>query len=179
MITFLTIQEAYSAKIERQRKLKGLKYQCHGRCAYIGNDVSPGCYGCFYSDALVYGFRLGDDFGLPNVCNRNCIYCFEPHEVSQSSPVLGPGALNDKWKESLMRHAAEKRLRITTECKMQYYAFAGPSEPLLYLPVLEAQMRFLREVVDPFMGNERMGQSLYKRDPSELRKYFETEEYGI
>jgi len=154
MITFLTIQEAYRTKIERQQKLKGLKYQCHGSCAYVGSDVSPGCYGCFYSDALVYGFRLGDDFGLPNVCNRNCIYCFEPHEVSQSSPVLGPGALNDNWKDSLMRHAAEKRLAITTECKMQYYAFAGPSEPLLYLPVLEAQMRFLREVVDPFMGTK-------------------------
>jgi len=154
MIRFLTIQDAYRTKIERQQKLEGLKYKCHGSCAYVGKDVSPGCYSCFYSDALVYGFRLGDDFGLPNVCNKNCIYCFEPHEVRQSSPVPHSGKLNEEWKDSLMRHAEEQRLKITTDCKMQYYAFSGPSEPLLYLPVLEEQMRFLREEVDPFMGTK-------------------------
>ena len=37
---------------------------------------------------------------------------------------------------------------------MQYYEFSGVCEPLLYLPVLEEWMRFLRGVVDPFMGTK-------------------------
>ena len=84
MINIIPIQEAYNNKIERQENLKGLKFKCHGSCVYVGKEISPGCYGCFYTDAYHRGFMLGKDVGLPNVCNKDCIYCFEPHTVQQN-----------------------------------------------------------------------------------------------
>ncbi len=151
MIRVIPIQEAYKTKIERQEKLEGLKFKCHGSCAYIGEDISPGCYGCFYSDAYFCGFMLGRDFGLPDVCNRDCVYCFEPRRV-QSSPALPEGwRLSEGWKEEITSSALEKKQVMTADGSMQYYEFSGVCEPLLYLPVLEELMGFLRRVVDPLM----------------------------
>ena len=154
MIKIIPIQQAYKAKIERQEKLKGLKYECHGSCAYIGKDVSPGCYGCFYSDAYHCGLMLGRHVGLPDVCNRDCIYCFEPHIVSQNPVVPEEWRVSEEWKDTITRHLSMEKFRITTGCKMQYYEFSGVCEPLLYLPVLEDCMRFYRNVVDRFMGTK-------------------------
>ena len=154
MIKIIPIQKAYKTKIERQEKLKGLKFQCHGSCAYVGKDISPGCYGCFYSDAYYCGFMLGRDFGFPNVCNRDCIYCFEPHEVRQDYAVLEGWKLGAEWKDSIVRYVMAERYRIITDCKMQYYEFTGVGEPLLYLPVLEECMKFLRGIIDPYMGTK-------------------------
>ena len=152
MIRIIPIQEAYKTKIERQEKLEGLKFKSYGSCAYVGADISPGCYGCFHSDAYYCGFMLGRDVGLPDVCNRDCVYCFEPHEVRQTPIVPNGWRISEEWKDSIKKHLIEEKLRITTDCKMQYYEFSGVCEPLLYLPVLEELMRFLRDVVDPFMG---------------------------
>lgn len=151
MIRFIPIQEAYKAKIERQEKLKGLKYKCHGSCAYIGADISPGCYGCFYSDAYYCGFMLGRDLGLPDICNRDCVYCFEPHRVQQAPASPDGWSMNQAWKDAILRSFLEKKPGINNDCNMQYYEFSGVGEPLLYLPVLEEIMKFLRDVIDPFM----------------------------
>lgn len=152
MIKIIPIQEAYRKKIDRQEALSGLKYRCHGSCAYLGQDISPGCYGCFYSDAFFYSFMLGRDLGLPNICNKDCIYCFEPHEVRENLVLPTGWRISDAWKESVKRDLFEERLKITTECKMQYYEFSGVCEPLLYRSVLADLMQFLRAVVDPLMG---------------------------
>ncbi len=151
MIQIISIQEAYKTKIERQEKLRGLKYKCHGSCAYIGEDISPGCYGCFYPDAHYCGFMLGRDFGLPNICNRDCVYCFETHQVQQIPVLPGGWKLDDRWKETILRSFMQKKPGLTSECNMQYYEFSGICEPLLYLPILEELMKFLRTVVDPVM----------------------------
>ncbi len=154
MIKIIPIQEAYKRKIERQEKLKGLKFQCHGSCAYVGKDVSPGCYACFYSDACCWGFMLGRHVGLPNVCNRDCVYCFEPHQVQQNYSVPEGWGIREEWKDSVKRTFTAAKYRITTDCKMQYYEFTGVSEPLLYLPVIEEWMKFFRNEIDPFMGTK-------------------------
>jgi pyruvate formate-lyase activating enzyme-like uncharacterized protein len=154
MIRIIPIQEAYKKKIKRQEKLKGLKFKCYGSCAYVGKDISPGCYGCFYIDAYHRGFILGNDLGLPNVCNRDCIYCFEPHMVRQDTVVPEGLKLGDKWLDIIKKHLMEEKQMITTDCKMQYYEFTGVCEPLLYLPVIEELMGFFRNVVDPFMGTK-------------------------
>ncbi len=152
MIRIVPIQEAYKRKIERQEKLQGLKFKCHGSCAYVGKDISPGCYGCFYPDAYHRGFILGRDLSLPNVCNKDCVYCFEPHIVRQE-PVIAEGLkLGEDWQNMLKENLEQDKKKITTDCKMQYYEFTGICEPLLYLPVIEELMAFFREVVDPFMG---------------------------
>ncbi len=152
MVKIIPIQEAYKRKIERQGKLKGLKFKCHGSCAFVGEDISPGCYGCFYSDAYHRGFILGRDLMLPNVCNRDCFYCFEPHTVRQE-PVIPEGfKLGEDWRDVLKKHLEQEKRMISTDCKMQYYEFTGICEPLLYLPVIEDLMDFFRTVVDPFMG---------------------------
>jgi pyruvate formate-lyase activating enzyme-like uncharacterized protein len=154
MIEIISIQEAYKKKIERQERLKGLKFKCHGSCAYIGEDISPGCYGCFYSDAYHRGFLLGRDVGLPNVCNRDCVYCFEPHVVRQDYKPPEEFTLGDEWQETIQEYLAEEREAITTDAKMQYYEFTGVCEPLFYISILEEFMRFFRNVVDPFMGTK-------------------------
>lgn len=152
MITFLSIQEAYKTKIERQQRLKGLKYRCHGSCAYTGRDISPGCYGCFHSDALFLSFMLGRDFGLPNVCNRDCVYCFEPHQVSSDFTLPAGWKLSPGWQESILRDLPVQKRMISTPVKMQYYEFSGTCEPLFYMPLLREVMQILRGSVDPQMG---------------------------
>jgi pyruvate formate-lyase activating enzyme-like uncharacterized protein len=154
MIKIIPIQEAYKKKIERQEKLKGLKFRCHGSCAYIGEDISPGCYGCFYSDAYHRGFLLGRDVGLPDVCNRDCIYCFEPHAVRQDYTPPEEFSLGNEWQDAIQEYLAEEKQIITTDSKMQYYEFTGVCEPLFYISILEELMRFFRNVVDPFMGTK-------------------------
>ena len=151
MIEIIPIQEAYKRKIERQRELKGLKLKCHGSCAYIGEDVSPGCYGCFYSDAYHRAFLLGRDVGLPDVCNRDCVYCFEPHTVRQDYTPSEGFSLGDGWQDVIKKYLAEEKQAITTNAKMQYYEFTGVCEPLFYISILEEFMRFFRNIVDPFM----------------------------
>ena len=98
MVKIISIQEAYKRKFERQEKVKGIKFQCFGSCAYVGEDISPGCYPCFYSDAYSYGFMLGRHVGLPNVCNRDCVYCFEPHQVLQSYSVPDEWTISEEQK---------------------------------------------------------------------------------
>jgi len=154
MIKFIPIQEAYKTKIERQENLKGLKFKCHGSCAYVGEDVSPGCYGCFYSDAYSCGFMLGRDVGLPNICNRDCVYCFEPHYVRRNFAVPDGWKMGNELKEAIKKYLPVTKQMITTDCKMQYYEFTGVCEPLLYLPVLKELLGFLRSEVDPFMGTK-------------------------
>jgi pyruvate formate-lyase activating enzyme-like uncharacterized protein len=154
VIKIIPIQEAYQAKIERQKELKGLKFKCHGSCAFVGQDISPGCYGCFYSDAFHCSFMLGRDFGLANVCNRDCPYCFEPHEVGRNPAVADSWRISPRWKDELIKQASEAKPAITTDSKMQYYEFSGACEPLLYIPVLAEWMRFFRDEVDPIMGTQ-------------------------
>jgi pyruvate formate-lyase activating enzyme-like uncharacterized protein len=154
MIKIIPVQEAYKNKIERQEKLKGLKFKCHGSCAYIGEDISPGCYGCFYSDAYHRAFLLGRDVGLPDVCNRDCVYCFEPHMVRQDYRPPEGFSLGDEWQDIIQKYLAEEKQMITTDAKMQYYEFTGVCEPLFYVSVLEEFMRFFRNAVDPFMGTK-------------------------
>ena len=154
MIRIIPIQEAYKNKIERQEKLNGLKFKCYGSCAYVGKDVSPGCYGCFYPDAYHHGFILGRDLGLPNVCNKDCVYCFEPHIIRQDAVVSERLNIGDERLDKIKKYLTEEKQMITTDCKMQYYEFTGVCEPLLYLPVLEELMGFFRNLVDPFMGTK-------------------------
>jgi len=154
MIKIIPIQEAYNKKIERQEKLEGLKFKCHGSCAYIGEDISPGCYGCFYSDAYHRAFLLGRDVGLPDVCNRDCVYCFEPHIVRQDYMPPEGFSLGDEWQDIIQRYLAQEKQMITADVKMQYYEFTGVCEPLFYISILEELMRFFRNVVDPFMGTK-------------------------
>jgi hypothetical protein len=154
MIKIIPIQQAYKTKIARQEELRGLKFKCHGSCAYIGEDISPGCYGCFYSDAYFFGFMLGRDFRLPNVCNRDCVYCFEPHTVQQTPVVPDGWRLSREWKDGIMESLMEQKQNMTTDSNMQYYEFTGLCEPLLYGPVLAGLMEYFRDVIDPFMGTK-------------------------
>jgi pyruvate formate-lyase activating enzyme-like uncharacterized protein len=95
---------------------------------------------------------LGRDVGLPDVCNRDCVYCFEPHEIANDTVVPADWRLPEEWKESIRNRLWIEKGKITTENKMQYYEFTGLAEPLLYLPVIAELMKFLRGEVDPFMG---------------------------
>jgi pyruvate formate-lyase activating enzyme-like uncharacterized protein len=152
LVKIIPIQEAYKTKIARQESLNGLKFKCHGSCAYVGEDVSPGCYGCFYSDAYSCGFMLGKDVGLPNVCNRDCVYCFEPHKVRQAPVVPEGWKMSGNEKDIVGEYLYAESRRISTECKMQYYEITGVCEPLLYLPVVERIMSLFRNEVDRIFG---------------------------
>ena len=154
MTKIIPIQQAYKTKIARQENLEGLKFECHGSCAYIGEEISPGCYGCFYSDAFFCGFMLGRDFRLPNVCNRDCVYCFEPHSVQQTPVVPDGWRLSREWKDGIMESLMEQKRNMTTDVNRPYYEFTGVCEPLLYTPVLTELMKYFRDVIDPFLGTK-------------------------
>jgi pyruvate formate-lyase activating enzyme-like uncharacterized protein len=179
MIKILSIQEAYKIKIERQQSLPGLKYQSFGSCAYVGKDISPGCYSCFHSDAFNYGFMLGRDVGLADVCNRDCVYCFEPHHVGESAYIPDGWKATPEWKDQLRRTLSAEKFKITTQCKMQYYEFTGVCEPMLYLPVIKELMQFFRTEVDSFMGTRGWAKIYTNGTLLTLDNIFRLEEMGF
>ena len=64
----LPIQEVYSRKFERQKKIAQLEYHAAGHCVHIGK-ISPGCYSCFVADKYCKNIVAG------NGCNSDCKYC--------------------------------------------------------------------------------------------------------
>jgi len=90
--------------------------------------------------------------GLPDVCNKDCVYCFEPHAVRHDYMPPEGFSLGNEWQDIVRKHLAQEKQMITTDAKMQYYEFTGVCEPLFYISILEELMRFFRNVVDPFMG---------------------------
>ena len=123
----ISIQEAFTRKFERQKRVPALGLHASGHCAHIG-PISPGCRGCFEPDPFRRNILCGAR------CNLKCGYC---HEKLAGEPD----------KEWIIRSKA----RIYKDSYAADYApksvsFSGGGEPLLYLDVIEEYMAIFREV---------------------------------
>lgn len=139
----LDIHEAYTRKFERQARVRGLELHAAGHCAHVGK-ISPGCYGCF-SPVPAWGVRLGEDVGLPNVCNQNCDHCFGDREVRANYDVPPDWALSQAVKDAILKHFIPYN---QLESLFVLYNFSGISEPLFYLPVIQQYLDFFRTVIE-------------------------------
>jgi pyruvate formate-lyase activating enzyme-like uncharacterized protein len=141
----ITVQEGFSKKIKRQQELAAYsdkaQFHCGGNCFHIG-EVSAGCRMCFsaYENFFNWQLQLGEDVGLPNVCQFDCAPCF-PYNVKQVSnqyTVPSDWEIKWEWKEKIKNWYNGKR-----RLDFLLYTFTGSeSEPLFYLPCIEQFMDF-------------------------------------
>lgn len=139
----LTAQEFAARKAGRQAGLAGLTFHAMGHCAHLGR-ISPGCFACF-APVPCWGVRLGQDAGLPDVCNCDCVHCFGRRTVQDMYAPPADWSLPVATRDGILRHF----LSFThVDPAFALYTFSGTAEPLFYLPVIRAYMTYLREVVD-------------------------------
>lgn len=150
----ISIQEAFIRKINRQKELaeifKKAEFHCGGYCFHKGK-ISNGCVGCFLDDEKIFtlGERMGEDVGLPNVCNFACPHCFPS---VKGNYVAGAYAVPLHWKlpEAIKQNYLETMERGHDKFEYLIYNFTGTeSEPLFYLPVIEQLMKFAIDEVEP------------------------------
>lgn len=153
----ITIQEAFSKKIQRQQDLAAkypqIKFHCGGYCFHKGK-ISEGCIGCFIESSRIFvlGILLGEDVGLPNVCNFACPHCFPS---KKSNYVAGAYAVPLNWKltEEIKQNYLENANKCRDQIEFLVYNFTGTSsEPLFYLPVVDQYMDFLVNELEPIVG---------------------------
>ena len=134
----LPIQEVYTKKFERQKKIEALQYHAAGHCVHIGK-ISPGCYSCFVDDKYCKNIVAGLS------CNCSCTYC-------------ASGALNSKYSEkekleNLLRFKVDRELLIKETSMPDYkprkMSFSGGGEPLLYVDNISAYMALFNEIHKP------------------------------
>lgn len=141
----ITVQEGFSRKIRRQQELAAYsgkaRFHCGGNCFHVG-EVSAGCRMCFSSKENFFNWQLqlGEDVGLPNVCQFDCAQCFpyNPKHVSNRYKVPSGWGIRGDWKEKIKDwYYSRSRLDFLL------YTFTGSeSEPLFYLPCIEQFMDF-------------------------------------
>lgn len=139
----LPIQEAWTRKFARRAEVKEIQLDVSGHCAHLGG-ISPGCYPCF-GLALTWGVRLGEDAGLPNVCNRDCVNCFRDRIVQDDYAPPSGWTLSQQAKDEILQYFLPFN-RLAKEFVV--YTFSGISEPLFYLPVIRQYLHYLRETIE-------------------------------
>jgi pyruvate formate-lyase activating enzyme-like uncharacterized protein len=146
----ISIQEGYQRKFARQAQAPWLELHANGHCAHIGK-ISPGCLSCF-TNIHTWMIRLGHDVGLPDVCNRNCLHCFGPHQVAQDYAPPADWQLTGAVKRDILRQLAATRSNPMRPPHIPCYGFTGLCEPLFYMPVIREYMHFFREEIDLVVG---------------------------
>jgi pyruvate formate-lyase activating enzyme-like uncharacterized protein len=159
----ITVQEGLNRKIKRQQELAEYstkaQFHCGGNCFHIG-EVSAGCRMCFNSKDNFFNWQLqlGEDVGLPNVCQFDCTQCFpyNPKQVSNHYTVPSVWELKERWKEKIKNwYYSRDRLDFLL------YTFTGSeSEPLFYLPVIEQFMDFYIKEIET-IDNKRGYSKVY------------------
>ncbi len=125
---YISIQEAFGKKFERQRRIKNLKYHALGNCVHIGK-ISPGCISCFKADPFCTNFNCGAK------CNLNCIYCPSDKEVKEFTKQA-----NRKWKKKLLLDSKKP------DYNPLVYSFSGGGEPLLYIDLISEIMKLIHNL---------------------------------
>jgi hypothetical protein len=127
---FLTVQEAFRRKFERQDSIDGLEYHASGHCVHVGK-LSPGCQKCFVPDSFSVNLHIGSE------CNANCPYC-----------PGGAGMEGFSGQDMLARKGKllQKAVKANTEHIIPTVSFTGGGEPLVYLDVISDFMAFYRSI---------------------------------
>lgn len=124
---FLTIQEAYQRKFNRQNSIKALEYHAAGQCVHIGK-ISPGCLTCFLPKPFYYNILTSIK------CNLNCPYCF------QRSSRIPDRHLHSKTMAQIISHS---KMKAYDPVKV---SFSGWGEPLLCVDIIEEYMKLFRKI---------------------------------
>jgi len=100
--------------------------------------------------------NLGDEVGLPNICDQNCAGCyndFESTSLKDSPPDRRRDLykeLGEKWFPSTWKFKPEWRTTIQNHfknsTKPKLFLFTGRGDPLFYLPCIEAYMKTYKEL---------------------------------
>ena len=100
--------------------------------------------------------NLGDEVGLPNICDRNCAGCYDDFgstSLRDSPPdrrrdlykALGENWFPSTWKfKPKWRTAIQDHFKNSTKPKL--FLFTGRGDPLFYLPCIEAYMKTYKEL---------------------------------
>lgn len=179
----INIQQAFVRKINRQKKLAKYsdkaEFHCGGNCFHIGK-ISPGCIGCFCSGVYTYSFFCGKSFGLPDVCNRNCVQCFTPSKQVNTKIREIPREWVDFVKQNFNR-----KINYLLEDAKKYkdnhimYVFTGFAEPLLYMPIIKLCMNYIRNEVEKTI-NKRVFFKLYTNGTLlDLNNILQLKELGL
>ena len=100
--------------------------------------------------------NLGDDVGLPNICDRNCAGCYDDFgstSLRDSPPdrrrdlykALGENWFPSTWKlKPKWRTAIQDHFKNSAKSKL--FLFTGRGDPLFYLPCIEAYMKTYKEL---------------------------------
>lgn len=124
----ISVQEAYSRKFRRQKRIKGLEYHAAGNCVHRGK-ISPGCYGCFVEKPNRINFSFGSR------CNLDCAYCTtDKNEKELSRQEV------KRFKYELMRESCLPGYGLSS------ISFSGGGEPLVYLDVITEFVTFYRDL---------------------------------
>ena len=123
----IPIQEAYTRKFERQKKIGALEYHAAGHCVHRGK-ISPGCCSCFYPDP----YRMNIIVGAK--CNADCPYC--TYKMKEEPDKAG----------RLKRMAAYLRNSRLPEFNPSSISFTGGGEPLLYMDIIRECMNFFTDI---------------------------------
>ena len=159
----ITVQEGLSKKIKRQQELaeysEKAQFHCGGNCFHIG-EVSAGCRECFSSKENFFNWQLqlGEDVGLPNVCQFDCAHCFpfNPKKISNQYTVPSNWKIKPRWKEKIKNWYHNKK-----KIDFLLYNFTGSeSEPLFYLPCIEQFMDFFVNEIET-IDNRRGYSKIY------------------
>ena len=151
----ISVQEGLGRKIRRQRELAAYsgkaRFHCGGNCYHVG-EVSAGCRMCFSSKDNFFNWQLqlGEDVGLPNVCQFDCPQCFpwNPKKVSGRYKIPSDWRIRPEWKEKI-RDWYNSRRRLD----FLLYTFTGSeSEPLFYMPCIEEFMDFYVNEIETIDG---------------------------
>jgi pyruvate formate-lyase activating enzyme-like uncharacterized protein len=119
----LSIQDAYSRKFERQKKIRKLQYHAAGHCVHVGK-LSPGCKQCFIP-CNSFNILTGSE------CNLRCPYCptiKNVHGLSHKKEFR-----NLKF---LLAHQSS-----LPNFNFQKISFSGGGEPLMYMDVISEYMK--------------------------------------
>tara|TARA_Y100000310_G_scaffold309174_1_gene353045 strand:- start:53 stop:1045 length:993 start_codon:yes stop_codon:yes gene_type:complete len=154
-VKLISTQEGLIKKAKRQQKLaeysKKAEFHCGGNLFHVGK-VSYGCKGCFNNqdNNFTWSVQLGEDVGLPNVCNFACAHCF-PQNTNVENCVKNNYVVPADLELSMFaKENIKEWCRTRKRLDFFIYIFTGmESEPLFYLPVIEEYMNFYINELEP------------------------------
>ena len=102
------------------------------------------------AEGLKWTVQLGEDVGLPNVCDMDCPTCVDDYSSLDIKDLRNKRASNWKfpedwelkedWKLSIKRYLSEKGNPVRS------FVFTGRGDPLFYIPAIKAYMDVYRDL---------------------------------
>lgn len=112
----------------------------------------------YVKDLTSWTVNLGDDVGLPNICDRNCAGCYDDYRPKTINLSTSPPdnrlqlykqfgetwfpnhwKFRPRWKEDIDNYFKNSK-------RPKYFHFTGRGDPLFYMPCIKAYMEVHKEL---------------------------------